>query len=355
MKGIISDQRVSERIIGIDESMSSAFQKMSDLDCKLLLVFDKDEFRGLLSSGDIQRAIFKGLSLSESVASLMRQEQRFATTKNSSKEIEELMVKFRMELCPLVNEEGELTSVVFWEDLFPTVKSMPNNSFDLPVIVMAGGQGTRLRPLTYVLPKPLIPISDKSMLEEIFNRFSKFGSDRFFVSVNYKADLIKYYIKQQQLPFKIEYIEEVKPLGTAGSLSLLRSEINETFFVTNCDILIEHDYSEILSFHKENQFEMTIVAATKNYNMPYGILKVDSEGGLKSVKEKPEEISLVNSGMYILEPHLISEIPDDVYFNLTDLIDKLLAKGRKVGVFPVEDRSWKDVGNWTEFRLNAGI
>jgi NDP-sugar pyrophosphorylase family protein len=143
------------------------------------------------------------------------------------------------------------------------------------------------------------------MLEEIFDRFSAHGCKNFYISVNYKAELIKFYIANQNLPYSIEYFEEDKPMGTAGSLSLLQDKIKETFFVTNCDIIIEQDYSEILEYHYENKNEITIVAALKHFPIAYGTIETVENGNLFSLTEKPELTFKINSGMYILEPHLI--------------------------------------------------
>jgi NDP-sugar pyrophosphorylase family protein len=213
---------------------------------------------------------------------------------------------------------------------------------------MAGGFGTRLKPLTNVLPKPLIPIGKKTMLEEIFDRFSFHGCNQFFVSVNYKAELIEYYIENQKLPFDINYFKEDKPMGTAGSMSLLKGKINDTFFVTNCDILVEQDYSEILAYHKTNKNEITIVAALKSFHIPYGTIETGDNGKLLLLTEKPDVTFKINSGMYILESHLIDEIPNDQFFHITDLIEKVKGRSGKVGVFPISEKSWKDVGSWSE-------
>ena len=209
--------------------------------------------------------------------------------------------------------------------------------------------GSRLKPLTYVIPKPLIPVGEKTILEEIFNRFAKYGSNRFFISVNYKADLIRYYIQSQHLPFEINYFEEAKPLGTAGSLSLLKGKIDQTFFVSNCDVLVDQDYSEILNYHTENKNEITVIAALKHFPIAYGTIETSENGNLTSIVEKPELTFKINSGMYILDSHLIDEIHNNTIYYMTDLIGKLQQQGRRIGVFPILQSSWMDVGDWKEY------
>lgn len=341
------------RIIKSNNSLLQALKKMDELDKKLLIVFDEDEnFQGLLSAGDIQRAIINNRSVNTELKEVLRNNIRVAKLENSFEEVKEMMLEFRMELCPVLDTENNIVEVYFWEDIFGDDNIKPREHFNLPVVIMAGGFGTRLRPLTHVIPKPLIPIDDKTMLEHIFERFNVYGCDRFYLSVNYKSSLIEFYLKEQKLPYSISYFEEETPLGTAGSLSLLKEELTETFFVSNCDILIEQDYSEILKYHRENENELTVIAALKNYAIPYGTIETGENGQLLSLNEKPDLTFKINSGMYILEPHLLNDIPKNEFFHITDLIEKIKQKKGNVGVFPVSEKSWKDVGEWDEYLRN---
>ena len=144
-------------------------------------------------------------------------------------------------------------------------------------------------------------------------------------------------------------------MGTAGRLSLLRRKINKTFFVSNCDILIEQDYSEILDFHRDCKNEITIVAALKHLKLPYGIIESGDMGQLKDLMEKPEFTYKINSGMYILEPHLLDEIPENQFYHITNLIEQIKNKNRRVGIFPVSENSWKDIGDWNEYLKNIQV
>ncbi len=318
---------------------------MDILNKKLLIVLIENKFYGLLSAGDIQRAIIQNKPLETQVAEVLRKNIRIAKPEDNFETIRQMMFDFRMELCPVVNEHQEIVEVYFWEDVFQEKEPQPKEQFNLPVVIMAGGFGTRLKPITNVLPKPLIPIGEKTILEHIFQRFSKHGCNIFHLSVNYKAELIEYYLENQNLPYHLSYFKEDKPMGTAGSLSLLKDKIKETFFVSNCDILIEQDYSEILEYHKNNKNDITIVAALKHYPIPYGTLETLENGILETLNEKPELTFKINSGMYILEPHLLKEIPENQFFHITDLIEEVNTNGGKVGVFPVSEQSWKDIGS----------
>lgn len=349
------EENISKLVINKNETILSALKQMDDIRHKLLIVTEADKYKGLISIGDIQRAIIKNINIENPIASIMRNDYIVSKPKDNIKEIKSLMLSIRAEFMPVIDSENNITKVYFWQDLFEEKEAKPLNEFNLPIVVMAGGLGTRLRPLTHVVPKPLIPVGGRTLLEEIFDRFGKYGCDEFHVSVNYKADLIKYYIKNQKLPYKISYFQEDKPTGTAGSISLLKDKINSTFFVTNCDILIEQDYSEILNYHKKHNNEITIVAALKHFKIPYGTIDTSTDGQLKSLTEKPELTFKINSGMYVLEPHLINEIPENQFFHITQLIEKLRENKRKVGVFPISEKSWIDLGNWNEYLKNKDI
>lgn len=336
--------------IPADSSILYALKYMDKLGRKLLMVTENNKYSGLLSIGDIQRAIIKNSNLLRPVHEILRHDYTIARPEDSIEDVKELLLYHRAEFMPVVDENDQLIDVFFWEDFFSSEKKQEIRvKFDIPVVIMAGGFGARLKPLTNVLPKPLIPIREKTMLEEIFDNFAQYGSNRFFISLNYKADLIKYYIDNLKLDFDIQYFEEKMPSGTAGSLSLLKNKISETFFVTNCDILIEEDYSEILDFHRTNKNEITVVAALKTFPIAYGTIETEENGILTKLKEKPELTFQINTGMYILEPQLLDEIPDDELYNITDLIENLKQNNRKVGVFPVWESKWSDIGDWAEY------
>ena len=335
--------------INRDTTISSAMKHMDTAPSKLLIVVADDKYIGLLSIGDIQRAIIRNHKLNEKISAIMRNDYIVAQPGNNLDDIKKLMLKIRAEFMPVVDENKHLVDVYFWEDLFGETKKEPLFRFNLPVVIMAGGFGTRLKPLTNVLPKPLIPINDKTFIEEIFEQFNNHGCDTFHISVNYKADLIEYYLSKQNLPYNIQYFKENRPMGTAGSLSLLKGHIKETLFVSNCDILIDQDYSEVLKYHRENKNEITVVAALKHYPIPYGTIETGENGRLLELIEKPEISFKINTGIYILEPHLLNEIPENVIFHMTHLIENVKKRNGRIGVFPVSEKSWKDIGAWEEY------
>ncbi len=338
--------------ISAQDTILTALKQMDKVRKKLLMVFLEEHFIGLISIGDIQRAIINNISLDTSISDILRKEIILANDTDSISLIKHKMLQIRAEFMPVINADKQLVKVIFWNELFEENILPPKNTFNLPVVIMAGGKGFRLKPITNVLPKPLIPIGEKPIVEHIFDRFARYGCNHFHISVNYKAELIKYYLESEGLPYDINYFQEDQPMGTAGSLSLLKGQINETFFVSNCDILIEQDYSEILEYHRTNKNDITIVAVLKHYSIPYGTIETTDKGALVCLSEKPEITYKINSGMYILEPKVLKDIPDNEFFHITHLIDKINKNKGKVGVFPVSEKSWKDIGEWDEYLKN---
>ena len=250
---------------------------------------------------------------------------------------------------PVVDSNGNLLKVYFWKDLFDDNNREVLPQLNLPIVIMAGGIGSRLAPLTNIYPKPLIPIGKKTIIETIMDKFVAYNCHDFYISVNYKADTIKNYFDFIKNPdYNISYFQEDKPMGTAGSLRLLKDKINSTFFVSNCDILIEEDYANILDYHRSNRNELTVVAAIKTFSIPYGTIITGENGLLESIEEKPTLSFKINTGLYVLEPSLLNDIPDD-FFHITHLMEKLKQEGRRVGVYPISQNDWKDMGDWNEY------
>lgn len=337
--------KITQRIISDDTTLIAALNQMN-VEIKVLFVFHSDKFIGMLSIGDIQRSIIKQVPLNTSIKEVLRKGGfTYASVNDSFEDVKHLMLKKRTEVMPIVDQEENLIDVYFWDDIFVETIAK-NNLINLPVVIMAGGEGTRLRPLTNIIPKPLIPIGDKTILEIIMDKFEAIGCNNFYMSVNYKADIIKYYLDNTKHKYDVTYIQENKPLGTVGSVSLLKNKITTPFFITNCDIIIDQDYYDVYNYHLNNGNDITIIAALKNYKIPYGVIETGQTGLMTNMNEKPELTYLINSGVYLLQPELIDQIPHEEFFHITHLIDKVKSNGGKIGVFPVSEKSWVDIGDW---------
>lgn len=341
-------------IIEPEKNIRSAMQHMDEVRSKLLLVCKNNKFISVLSIGDIQRAILSNHSLDAEINSILRDQIIIASDQDKEEDVRNLMLQHRIEAMPIVDDNRNVVDVIFWDQIFSEKKEMVNTLPDIPVVIMAGGKGTRLKPITNIIPKPLIPLGDKPVLEWIIDSFNEVGVKNFHLTVNYKQDMIRsYFANQPHRDYSINYFEENKPLGTAGSLHLLKGKLKETFFVTNCDILIKDDYSEMLKYHKSNGNELTAVSAVKHFKIPYGTLEFGENGVLEKLKEKPEYNFFINAGMYILEPHLLEEIPEDEFFHITTLIEKIMERNGRVGIFPVSEGSWMDIGQWDEYNKTS--
>ena len=220
----------------------------------------------------------------------------------------------------------------------------------IDVIIMAGGKGTRLQPFTHVLPKPLIPVKDKTVIEKIIENFTKFGAKKIIISINYKSKIIKSFFDELNPKFNYKFIEEKKPLGTAGSLYFLKSKFRRDYFLTNCDTLADFDYSDVYNFHKKNKNDITVIVSTKRLVLPYGICKITKSGLLESIEEKPSQHLLINTGMYVVNNQLFKLIKKNKFLNFTDLISIARKRNKKIGVYPISDESWLDLGQWDEYQ-----
>jgi len=344
------DKRTSFISVQPNDSIIYVFQRMAETGKRLFLVFDYSTFIGVISLGDIQRAIIENISLNSPIKNIIRKNFRFGIISQKIEDLKQMMLQYRMECLPILDERKKLVKVLFWEDIISDKYINCEQTFDLPIVIMAGGFGTRLKPLTNILPKPLIPIKEKTIIEDIMDRFVDCGSNKFYLSLNYKADFIRNYFHQLgSSSYIIEFIQEDRPLGTAGSLSLLHNKIDTTFFVSNCDIIINEDYSQILKYHHQNNNVLTIVTALKTISIPYGVVEMSNSGYLKKINEKPDISIQINTGMYILEPQLLDEIKEDSFMHITQLIDIILKRRGKVGCFPISEKSWIDVGSWEEY------
>ena len=341
--------KIQERIISPSASLLDAMKQMDQVKVKILLVFSDEHFEGLITIGDIQRAIIKNIALKESVSRILNKNKIYGYQSEGEESIREKMRRMRAECMPVVDDDGELVDVYFWDDFFKHSELQHREKIDLPVVIMAGGKGTRLKPLTNVIPKPLVPVGDKTILEVIMDQFEMIGCHKFYMSVNYKADMMKYYLSQLDHKYDIEFFMEEKPLGTIGSVSLLKGKINTPFFVSNCDSINEQDYRDVYDYHLNNHNDMTIVTMVKSFKIPYGVMDTGEDGLMIALHEKPEHTYMVNSGVYILNPELIDEIPEGQFFHITHLMEKVKSRGGRVGCFPVSEESWHDMGEWPEY------
>ncbi len=341
---------VKKLLLSLKSSIRDAIKLMDSGGIGIVFVIDlKEKLVGVITDGDFRRAILKGIQLDQNIERILNRNFAFVNLNDSEKIIINTFLNNNVERLPVL-EKGSLVDVLFRENYKLEDKIiLPEKRIDIPIVIMAGGKGTRMAPFTHILPKPLIPIGKRSMLEVIMDEYLKFGFDKFYLTVNYKANLIKAYFKDFDHSYNLSFIKENKFLGTAGALKLLKLGNNTPIFVSNCDILIKESYLRILDFHKEGNYDLTIVAAMVHHQVPYGVCKIKDGGELIELSEKPEYDYLVNSGMYIVNSVSFELIPNDEFFHITHLMDSIKENGGRVGVYPVSEKSWIDVGQWDEY------
>lgn len=337
--------------IQVDATILEAMRQMDRVQRKMLLAFEQERFYSILTIGEIQRAIIRNESLTSPIKDIIRLDKKgYASVSDSEESIKAHMLKIRAQFMPVMDEENNLVKVYAWEDFFSSEKAnVQKPQIDVPVVIMAGGKGTRLKPLTNVIPKPMVPIGEKTILQEIMDQFESIGCSKFYMSVNFKVDMLKYYLDNLDHKYDIDFFQEDKPLGTIGSVSLLKGKITTPFFVSNCDIIIDQDYKEVYDYHVSNHNDITIVTAVKSFKIPYGVIETGEDGLMVGLKEKPDITYMINTGVYILNPSCIDKIPAGQFFHITDLMETVKRSGGRVGCFPVSEHAWKDMGEWSEY------
>jgi dTDP-glucose pyrophosphorylase len=340
-------------LVSVNTNLKESMQKLNDTAEKILFVTDEnDKLLGTVTDGDIRRGLINGFKFSDKVEKVMFKQFTFffCDEPDKKEKAERIMLREKIEQIPVLDKNNHIIDAVLWTDIFGKKKSVgENQTYTNPVIIMAGGKGTRLDPFTKILPKPLIPIGDKPIIEIIMEKFYRQGFQDFIFTLNYKKEYIKMFLRENNFPYKIDWVEEDDFMGTAGSLSLLKGKINEPFFVLNCDIILNADYTDIIKWHKENNNLITLIGCHKEVKVPYGILELD-DGILKSFVEKPNYDVIINTGVYILEPEIIGMIPENKSINMNTLIEDISKKG-KVSVYPIHD-GWMDIGQWEEYKNN---
>lgn len=316
----------------------------------VIVVDDDNKALGIVSDGDFRRAIWNGVSLEGPIASIMNDKFiSFNKGNYTSNDVKQAFLSKHIMQIPILRE-GFLVDVIFRDDFYENKLKIVKPRLQIPVVIMAGGKGTRLDPFTRVLPKPLIPIGDKPVIEIIMDKFAEYGVSEFYISVNHKEKMIRAFFEDSHNGYTISYINEESYLGTAGALKYLEGKIDTPFIVSNCDIIIDADYTRISDFHRDNNYDLTLVVSVQHHVIPYGVCKLRNEGELDTMEEKPGYNFLVNTGLYILNPDVLLLIPPGEQFNMTDLIKKLRDNNRRIGVYPVSEESWTDVGQWGEYK-----
>ncbi|GAB7027931.1 nucleotidyltransferase family protein [Geotalea toluenoxydans] len=302
-----------------------------------LVVDDSNRLIGTVSDGDVRRAILKGIDLGGPVSSIMSTTPTVASCHESREAILAKMKNKQLRQIPLVDQNGCVVGLDAWDELISIQER------DNIVVLMAGGLGSRLGELTKDCPKPLLRVGNKPVLETVLENCKEYAFKRFYISVNYKADMVKEYFGDgSRWGVEIKYIEEKKRLGTAGALGLLPEALTLPALVMNADVLTKVNLKHLMEFHAEHKSIATMCVREYEFQVPFGVVQLDSHR-LKNILEKPVHQFFVNAGIYVLNPEAVSIVPNDDYYDMPSLFDELLRRGMETAAFPIHEY-WLDIG-----------
>ena len=335
-------------LIQPDKSLKSALKLISKNGCKTVLVVENDVFLGTLSDGDIRKAVLKKNNLNSKILNFYNKNSIFLKENNyNESNVKKLFLKNNFDIIPVINKKNKLVKILTWKNFFRSEKKIEKNN--IPVVIMAGGKGKRLLPVTSILPKPLVPIKGKPVIDYIIESFQKGGFYKFKFIINYYSKIIEAYLKGGKFEKNYSFFTESKPQGTIGGIRKLKFHENN-ILVSNCDVIFKIDYKDLIKFHIKGKKDLTIVSSHKNFKIPYGVCNLDENGNLSHIDEKPNFDFLINSGLYLLKKNIISLVPCNQKFDFTDLINACIKNKKKIGIYPIPEDQWIDMGQWNEYQ-----
>lgn len=334
---------IQQFLVEENATILEALQQLDQNGHGIIFLCENEKLKGVVSDGDVRRYILRHGDMNCAVDTIANHHPYTIAVDEHIDSIKFMRQK-QITAVPIVDRKNRIVRIDFDNGI--RVFNVLDRS--IPVVIMAGGKGSRLYPYTNILPKPLIPIGEKTITEHIMERFEQVGCDRFHMIINYKKNLIRTFFQETEEKKDICFIDEDTFWGTGGGLRLLLGKIEGTFFMTNCDILVEEDYRLMLEYHMEQNNIATMVCAEKKVEIPYGTVEVDENGRAMALSEKPQFSFLTNTGLYILEPKFLEKIPSDTFIHITDVIQKCIDEGEKVGVYTVSEDAWLDMGQLEE-------
>ena len=335
-------------LISPEQTIVEAMQKIDANAKGILFITNTDrKLIGAITDGDIRRWLIKTGNLQEQISRLMNRNPK-SVYRREVASAQDVMRRYSITALPVLNSKGIVIDILFEQEQKTEVREGSLSLDKVPVVIMAGGKGTRLYPYTKILPKPLIPVGEQPIAELIMDRFRDFGCHDFTMIVNYKRGMIKSYFGELEKDYTVNFADEDVFMGTGGGLCLLKGKMKSPFFFTNCDTLLDVDFGDIYEYHKAHGNLVTMVCAFKHYTVPYGVVELGEDGGIAAMREKPELDFLTNTGVYVVEPRVVEEMRDGEKIGFPDVIERYRAAGEKVGVYPISESSWMDMGQLEE-------
>jgi dTDP-glucose pyrophosphorylase len=344
-------KNLTKYIIKNNSTLHTCVKRMNQNGIKTLIVTNKKgEYIGTISSGDVRKAIAKRFGLNKKIIHLLNDKSVFfSEDKINFKTIKKKLIE-GFDYVPILNSQKKVINII-GNSYFLKKNTKPQRKKNLfSVVIMSGGKGTRLKPFTNVLPKPLMPIDNKTLIEHVIAKFQESGIDKFNLTLNYKSQILISFFKELQPEYKIEFTIEKKPLGTIGGVKKIKN-LKNNILISNCDTIIKEDFNKIFINHKKKKNLMTLIVAKKKIKLAYGVCKSTGKNGkIINLKEKPQYNFLVNTGCYFINKKILKFIPNNIQFDATDLINKLIAKKIKLGSYEINEKKWIDVGQLDEYK-----
>ena len=329
---------LTELMVGTEATLLETITAISAGTKQIALVVDVNKkLLGTVTDGDVRRGLLRGLTLEAKVAEIMNPTPTTASENDDPREVLEQAIPRAIHQVPVVSREGVVLGLITESDLFQQEVT------STPVVLMAGGKGVRLYPLTVETPKPMLKIGDTPILEIIIRKLHAQGFRNIYISVNYLAEKIEEHIKDGAwLGVNVTYLYEDKPLGTAGAMGQLRGKLEEPFVVMNSDLLTNVDFRQLVRFHQKTGAKATLGVREYSFQIPYGVVNIEGTE-VTSISEKPLHRSMVSAGIYTLDSWALELVPEGEYCDMPTLLEKVRADGEKVSAFPIHE-SWLDIG-----------
>lgn len=331
-----------------DATIRQALAIIDSGSMKIALVVDENEMLlGTLTDGDIRRAILNGYGLDDAIQNIYNRTPTTCGINDSKEKILQLAVARKLYQIPILDSDGRIVEITEVDDLL-----LPRHRSN-KVVIMAGGLGTRLSPLTDTTPKPMLHVGNKPILETIIENFAKYGYSELILSVSYKSHVIEEYFGDgKAFGVNIEYVHESKRMGTAGALGLMRERLSEPFFVMNGDLLTNINFEHLHDYHVAHDAVATMAVREYDFQVPYGVVNV-RDGLIESIEEKPVHKFFVSAGIYMLSPAALEQVPENEFFDMPTLFEALIVKKQAAVSFPIREY-WLDIGRVSDFeRANS--
>ena len=329
-----------KNILSTSSKMSDAIRVLQECEQKLVIVIDNERLVGTITDGDIRRGLLNNLNLDSHCSKIMNKDPKYAL-ENEYALMKDLLNKYPF--VPIINKDNKVIKIISKSDMYTEQNELCN------VVIMAGGRGERLHPLTLKTPKPLLPLEKKPIIHEIIDRLHDHNLQKIYISVYYKAEVIKDYFKTTlDGTINVEFLEETEPLGTAGSLSLLQKKnITTPVVIINGDVLTDVNYSELINYHNKSNKDITVCASFYDVQIPFGTIEIKDDK-IVEIEEKPLKKFLINAGIYVVNPEVINKLEFNKRTDMTDIITDAIHSER-VEIFPMHEK-WLDIGDHENYK-----